>query len=52
MTIMKRRRRLAGAIAIAVPLAVVALGVAAWRDAGVQPVAHQTIAVPLPELAK
>lgn len=48
---MMRRRRLAGAIAIAVPIAVVALGFAAWNDAGTQPVADQTIAVPLPRLA-
>lgn len=47
-----RRRKLGGVIAVVVPLAIVALGVAAWRDAGVQPVADQTIAVPLPELAK
>jgi hypothetical protein len=46
-----RRRRLAGAIAIAVPIAVVALGFAAWNDAGKQTVKDQTIAVPLPKEA-
>ncbi|WP_404481660.1 hypothetical protein [Novosphingobium sp. BL-52-GroH] len=46
---MMRRRRLAGAIAIAVPIAAVALGLAAWNDAGRQPVQDQTIAVPLPQ---
>ncbi len=49
---MMRRRRLAGAIAIAVPIALIALGYAAWQDAGQRPVERQTIAVPLPELAK
>jgi hypothetical protein len=44
-----RRRRLAGAIAIAAPVAVIALGFAAWNDAGKQPVEDLTIAVPLPQ---
>lgn len=51
MTTTIRRRRLAGAIAIAVPIAVVALGFAAWNDAGKQTVEDQTIAVPLPKEA-
>jgi hypothetical protein len=49
---MMRRRRLAGAIAIAVPIAVIALGLAAWNDAGKQAVEDQTIAVPLPSPAQ
>ncbi|MEE4450109.1 hypothetical protein [Novosphingobium resinovorum] len=36
--------------AILLPLALIALGVAAWNDAGVQTVEDQTIAVPLPAL--
>ncbi|EJL32196.1 hypothetical protein [Novosphingobium sp. AP12] len=51
MTTTIRRRRLAGAIAIAVPIAVVALGFAAWNDAGKQPVEDLTIEVPLPKEA-
>lgn len=46
-----RRRRVVGTLAILLPLALIALGVAAWRDAGVQPVVDQTIAVPLPQPA-
>lgn len=46
-----RRRRLAGAVAIALPLAVIALGTAAWMNAGKEPVEDQTIAVPLPQEA-
>jgi len=49
---MMRRRRLAGAIAIAVPIALIALGIAAWNDAGTQPVKDVTVAVPLPELTR
>ncbi|MYL98163.1 hypothetical protein GR702_10330 [Novosphingobium sp. FGD1] len=48
MTTTMRRRRLARAIAIAVPIAVVALGLAAWNRGGTQPVEDQTIVVPLP----
>lgn len=50
MTTTIRRRRLAGAIAIAVPIALVLLGVAAWNDAGKQAIVDQTIAVPLPSV--
>lgn len=52
MTTTIRRRKLAGAIAIAAPVVVIALGIAAWNDAGKQPVEDVTIAVPLPELSK
>lgn len=49
MTTTIRKRRLAGAIAIAVPIAVIALGIAAWDDAGEQPVQDLTVSVPLPQ---
>lgn len=52
MTVNIRRRRLAGAIAVLLPLALIALGVVAWHDAGTRPVSDVTVAVPLPELAK
>ncbi|WP_232493866.1 hypothetical protein [Novosphingobium kaempferiae] len=52
MSIVKRRRRVAPVVAIIVPVALIALGVAAWNDAGKQPVTDQTIAVPLPPLSK
>ncbi|WP_156370354.1 hypothetical protein [Novosphingobium sp. Leaf2] len=52
MTVIQRKAGLAGAIAIIVLLALVVLGIAAWRDAGVQPVQDMTVAVPLPDSAK
>ncbi|MBF7011041.1 MULTISPECIES: hypothetical protein [Sphingomonadaceae] len=52
MNIVKRRRRIASAVAILLPIAVVGLGIAAWNDAGVQPVTQQTVSIPLPELSK
>ncbi|MGF7153069.1 hypothetical protein [Novosphingobium gossypii] len=56
MNIVKRgrpgiSRKGASVIAILVPLALIVLGIAAWRDAGVQPVTDQTVAVPLPAVA-
>ncbi|WP_170065880.1 hypothetical protein [Novosphingobium guangzhouense] len=52
MNIVKRRRRIASAVAILLPIAVIGLGIAAWNDAGVQPVVQQTVSVAVPELPK
>jgi hypothetical protein len=45
-----RKLPLGGAVAIVVLLSLLALGTAAWYDAGVEPVVDQTISVPVPEV--
>ncbi|MCT2400991.1 hypothetical protein [Novosphingobium mangrovi (ex Huang et al. 2023)] len=52
MTIEMRGRGLPTVIALAVPLAVVALGVAAWVDAGRQPVREIVVSVAVPESSR